>query len=124
MVVTDKGGKDMQVVIGGMKSDEDCSIGGSEGKDDSMGKIAAVSGKGGGEGHGEGVQEDKGDWNGDGLSSGRNSGSFMMVDLTAVGWVVQNSLIRSGACISDSSTQESCEGEYPFQWTKYWSFLL
>ena len=70
-----------------MESDEDRSICGSEGEDDGAGMIAAVSGKGGGEGHGEGVQVDKGDWNGDGSSSGRNSGSFMIVDLTAVGWV-------------------------------------
>ena len=69
-----------------MESDEDCSICGSEGEDDGAGKVAAVSGKGGGEGHGEGVQVDRGDWNGD-SSSGRNSGSFMIVDLTAVGWV-------------------------------------
>ena len=70
-----------------MKSDEDCSIGGPEGKDDGAGKVAAVSGKGSGEGHGEEVQVDKGDWKGDGSSSGRNNGSFMIVDLTAVGWV-------------------------------------
>ena len=124
MVATDEGGEDVQVVIGGMEPDKDCSIGGSEGEDDGAGKVAAVSGKGGGEGHGEGVQVDKGDWNGDGSFSGRNSGSFMIVDLTAVGWVAWNSLMRSGACISDSSTHESCEGEYPFQRTKYWSFLL
>ena len=107
-----------------MELDKDCSVGGSEGEDDSTGKVAAVSGKGSGEGHGEGVQVDKGDWNGDGLSLGRNSGSFMIADLTAVGWAAWNSLMRSGACISDSSTHESCEGEYPFQQTKYWSFLL
>ena len=77
----------MQVVIGGMEPNEDCSIGSSKGEDDGAGKVAAVSGKGGGEGHGEGVQVDKGDWKGDGLSSGRNSGSFMIVDLTVVGWV-------------------------------------
>ena len=87
MVATNKGGEDVQVIVGSMESDEDCSIGGSEGEDDGTGKVAAVSGKGGGEGHGEVVQVDKGDWKGDGLSSGRNSGSFMIVDLTAVGWV-------------------------------------
>ena len=56
MVATNKGGEDMQVVIGGMKSDEDCSICGSEGENDGMGKVAAVSGKGSGEGHGEGCK--------------------------------------------------------------------
>ena len=75
----------MQVIIGGMESDEDCSISGSKGKDDGMGKVAAVSGKSSWEGHGEGVQEDRGDWNRDGSSSGRNSGSFMIDNLTAVG---------------------------------------
>ena len=45
-----KGGiEHTKVVIGGMKSDEDCSIGGSEGEDDGAGKVAAVSGKGSGE---------------------------------------------------------------------------
>ena len=61
MVATDKGGKDMQVVIGGVESDENCSISGSEGKDDGAGKVATVSEKGSGEGHGEGVQVDEGD---------------------------------------------------------------
>ena len=40
----------------------------------------------GGEGHGDAVSDDRGDWNGDEFSSGRNSGSFMLAALIAVGF--------------------------------------
>ena len=52
------------------------------------------------------MRGESGDWNGDGSSSGRNRGSFISMVL-----MVLNSLIRSGANMSDSSTHESCEGE-------------
>ena len=41
-----------------------------------------------GEGHGDAVSDERGDWNGDESSSGRNSGSFMLTALTAVGFAV------------------------------------
>jgi hypothetical protein len=52
------------------------------------------------------VRGESGDWIGDRSSSGRNRGSFILRVLMAL-----NSLIRSGANMSDSLTHESCEGE-------------
>ena len=87
MFSVNEGGEYMEVVVGGVESNEDSSVGCSKSEDNCSREIAAVCWEGGGEGHGEGVQVDKGDWKGDGSSSGRNSGSFMIVNLTAVGWV-------------------------------------
>ena len=87
MFSVDEGGEYMEVVVCGVESNEDGSVGCSKSEDNCSREIAAVCWEGSGEGHGEGVQEVKGDWNGDGSSSGRNSGSFMIADLTAVGWV-------------------------------------
>ena len=73
----------MEVVVGGMESNEDNSIGGSKGKDDCSGEVGSLVG----EGHGVAVTDDSGDWKGDGLSSGRNRGSFIPRVLIAEGWL-------------------------------------
>ena len=72
----------MEVVVGGMESNEDSSVGGSKGKDDCSGEVGSLVG----EGHGVAVTDDNGDWKGDGLSSGRNRGSFIPRVLIAEGW--------------------------------------
>ena len=72
----------MEVVVGGMQSDEDSSVGGSKGKDDCSGEVSSLVG----EGHGVAVTDDNGDWKGDGSLSGRNRGSFIPRVLIAEGW--------------------------------------
>jgi hypothetical protein len=89
-----------------MEPNKDDSIGGSECEDDCSREVGTVSWKCRGVGHKDSVRGESGDWNGDGSSSGRNRGSFIFMVLMAL-----NSLIRSGANMSDSLTHESCEGE-------------
>jgi hypothetical protein len=102
----DKGGKDMEVVIGSVEPDKNCSVDYAQSEDDCSGEAGAVGWECSGKRHKDLVREESGDWNGDGSSSGRNRGSFMLRVLMAL-----NSLIRSGANISDSLTHDSCEGE-------------
>ena len=78
MFSTDEGGEDMQVVVGGVESYEDGSVVCAECEDDCAGNVVVKIGEG--EGHLEGT--------GDGSSSGRNSGSFIIVVFTAVRCVV------------------------------------
>ena len=68
----------MQVIVGSVKSYEDCSIVCAKCEDDCVGNATVEVGEG--KGHGKGT--------GDGLSSGRNSGSFIVVAYTAVQCVV------------------------------------
>jgi hypothetical protein len=58
------------------------------------------------EGHGVIVRDDSSERKGDWSLSGKNRGSFILRAL-----MVLNSLIRSGAYISDLSTHESWEGK-------------
>jgi hypothetical protein len=104
--LVDKGGEDVQVVISGVEANKDDSISGSECEDDCSREISAVGWECHGDGHKDSVRGESGDWNGDGLFSGRNKGSFISRVLMAL-----NSLIRSGANMSDSLTHESCKGE-------------
>ena len=68
----------MQVVVGSVKSYEDCSVVCAKCEDDCMRDAIVEVWEG--KGHDEGT--------GDGLSSGRNSGSFIVVVFTAVQWVM------------------------------------
>jgi hypothetical protein len=104
--LVDKGGKGVQVVFSDMESNKDNSISGSECEDDCVREVWAVGWKCSGNRHKDLVRGESGDWNGDGSFSGRNRGSFMLRVLMAL-----NSLIRSGANMSDSLTHESCKGE-------------
>ena len=78
MFSTDEGGEDVQVVVGSVESHEDSSVVCAECEDDCAGDTMVEIGEG--EGHLEGT--------GDGSSSGRNSGSFIVVAFTAVRCVV------------------------------------
>ena len=78
MFSADKGGEDVQVVVGGVKSYKDGSVVCAKHEDDCVGDVMVEIWEG--EGHLEGV--------GDGSSSGRNSGSFIVVVFTAVRCVV------------------------------------
>ena len=78
MFSTDEGCEDVQVVVGGVESHEDGSVVCAECEDDCAGNTVVEIGEG--EGHLEGT--------GDGLSSGRNSGSFIVIVFTAVQCVV------------------------------------
>jgi hypothetical protein len=89
-----------------MEANKDDSINGSECEDNCLREIGAVSWECHGDRHKDLVRGESGDWNGDGLSLGRNRGSFILRVLMAL-----NSLIRSGANMSDLLTHESCEGE-------------
>jgi hypothetical protein len=96
----------VQVIVSGMEANKDDSISGSKCEDNCIREVRAVGWKCHGDGHKDSVRGESGDWNGDRSSSGRNRGSFMSRVLMAL-----NSLIRSGANMSDSLTHESCEGE-------------
>jgi hypothetical protein len=89
-----------------MELNKDDSISGSECEDNCMREIGAMGWKCSGDRHKESVRGKSRDWNGDGSSSGGNRGSFMQRVL-----MVLNSLIRSGANMSDSLTHELCKGE-------------
>ena len=78
MFSADEGGEDMQVVVGGVESYKDSSVVCSKREDDCAGNTVVEIGEG--EGHLEGT--------GDGSSSGRNSGSFIVVVFAAVRCVV------------------------------------
>ena len=78
MFSTDEGSEDVQVVVGGVKLYEDGSVVCAECEDDCAGDVMVEIWEG--EGHLEGF--------GDGSSSGRNSGSFIVVAFTAVRCVV------------------------------------
>ena len=78
MFSADEGCEDVQVVVGGVESYKDGSVVCAECEDDCAGNTVVEIGEG--EGHLEGT--------GDGSSSGRNSGSFIVVVFTAVRCVV------------------------------------
>ena len=81
-VAIDEGGEKAQAVAFCSDPDEDSSVVGIEGANEGSWTSRVDSG----EGHGDAVSDERGDWNGDESSSGRNSGSFMLAALTAVGF--------------------------------------